>query len=232
MSVWTRLQDLMARAADNAADMLGAISEWFHSVTSAEARRQVAFTIAMISLSAKMAKADGVVTKDEIVAFQDLFEIPEGQEKQVARFFNLAKQDIAGYEDYARQLATLLKDEPETLSDIVDGLFHIAAADGVIHEDEDIYLENVALIFGLTRHEFHRIRARHTSDPTDPYFVLGAERDWDFDALRKHYRKMVAENHPDRLIARGVPKEFIRIANDKLAAINAAWDLIEKERAA
>lgn len=231
MSVWLRLQDFAGRMADNAAGTLGTIGEWIHSLTNAESRRQVAFTIAMISLSAKMAKADGIVTQDEITAFKELFEIPQGQEGQVARFFNFAKQDVAGYEEYAKQLAKLFNDEPETLSDIIDGLFHIAAADGVIHEDEDIYLENVTLIFGLSRSEYHRIRARHLNGKGDPYFVLGADRGWDFNTLKKHYRKLVANNHPDKLIARGVPPEFIRIANDKLAALNAAWDEIEKERA-
>ena len=233
MTLWGRIADFVGGLAtgSSAQAFLERVSGWIGTVSGRETRRQIAFTIAMIALSAKMAKADGVVTADEITAFKELFEIPEGQQRNIARMFNLAKQDVAGYDAYARRLARLLAEEPETLEDIVDGLFHIAKADGVVHEAELAYLESVAGIFGLKAPCFDKIKTRHVADDNDPYVVLGAERHWDFDALRSHYRRLVAENHPDRLVARGVPPEFVRIANDKLAAINAAWDQIEMARA-
>ncbi len=118
------------------------------------------------------------------------------------------------------------------LEDILDGLFHIAKADGVIHERELSYLERVSEIFGFQESEFARISERHAivSGGGDPYLVLGADRDWDFDTLKKHYRKLVSENHPDRLLARGVPEEFVRIATERVSAINAAWEQIERMR--
>ncbi|MCW2307052.1 DnaJ like chaperone protein [Rhodobium gokarnense] len=195
------------------------------------ARRQVAFTVAMIALTAKMAKADGVVTEDEISAFSELFDIPAGEEKNVARLFNLAKQDVSGYEYYARRIAGMFADEPQALEDILDGLFHIAKADHVLHEGELAYLKRVSELFGFDAHHFGCIKARHVHpEASDPYIILDIDRSASEEELRRHYRRLVNETHPDRLIARGVPEEFVTIANDRLAAVNDAWTRIRQER--
>ncbi len=192
---------------------------------------EVAFTIGVIALGAKMAKADGVVTRDEIEAFRQVFRMPPGETQNFARVFNMAKEHVAGYDAYARQLASLFKDRRETLEDVLDGLFHIAKADGVVHPAELDYLRSVAEIFEFSEAEFARIQARHvTAGGGDPYVVLGLHRSASDAEIKKHYRKLVADNHPDKLTARGVPEEFVEIANQKLAAINAAYDRIEKER--
>ncbi len=194
-------------------------------------RRPVAFSVSMIALTAKMAKADGVVTQDEIAAFGDLFHMPRGEERNVSRLFNLAKQDVAGYEYYARRIAALFEDEPQTLEDILDGLFHIAKADGMVHEAEMAYLQRVAELFGFDAHHFGCIKARHVHpEASDPYLILDIDRSASDAEVKQQYRELVVETHPDRLIARGVPEEFITIANDRLAAINDAWSRIEKER--
>lgn len=195
------------------------------------AENQVAFTVGVIALGAKMAKADGVVTKDEVSAFKEVFKVPEGEMKNVARVFNLAKQDVAGYEAYAEQLATMFKGNRQLLEDVLDGLFHIAGADTMMHPREEEYLFQVARRFGFTETEFKYIKARHVpSDKRDPYDVLGVTPDVANDALKAQYRRLVAENHPDKLIARGVPPEFVSMANDKIAAINEAYDEIARER--
>ena len=231
MTIWSRLSDIISSiSARPAQAVIDRLTSWITEIGSDDDKRQLAFTVALIALSAKMAKADGVVTRDEIDAFKALFEVPEGQERNVARMFNLAKQDVAGFDAYAGQLAGLMADEPDILLDIVDGLFHIAKADGVIHASELEYLENVAVIFGLDDKAFQQIKIRHVFEGQDPYIVLGADRTWSDDALKRHYRNMVIEYHPDRVAARGVPPEFVRIANEKLADVNAAWDQIEKER--
>lgn len=194
-------------------------------------RRPVAFSVAMIALTAKMAKADGVVTQDEIAAFGELFHMPRGEERNVSRLFNLAKQDVAGFEYYARRIASLFADEPQTREDILDGLFHIAKADGVVHEAELAYLRRVAELFGFSAHHFGCIKARHVHpEACDPYLILDIDRSASNEEVKQRYRKLVRETHPDRLIARGVPEEFVTIANDRLAAINDAWGRIEKER--
>jgi DnaJ like chaperone protein len=193
----------------------------------------IAFTIAMIALSAKMAKADGVVSEAEIEAFDRIFRVPPEEQATVRRFFDLARQDTAGYESYAAQIARMYADHPAVLEDIIDGLFEIAAADNVLHPDEETFLERVADIFGFSPGEFRRIRASHfLPDAADPYVVLGVDFEAGDDEIKRSYYRLVRENHPDSLIARGVPEEFIKIANDKLAAINNAYDRIQKERAA
>ena len=196
-----------------------------------QAENQVAFTVGVIALGAKMAKADGVVTMDEVNAFKEVFKVPEGEMKNVARVFNLAKQDVAGYEAYAEQLATMFKGNRKLLEDVLEGLFHIAKADDQLHPNEEQFLAQVAKRFGFTETEFSYIKARHVVAPKrNPYDVLGVKPGIGNDELKSQYRKLVAENHPDKLIARGVPPEFIAIATEKVATINEAYGQIAKER--
>lgn len=194
-------------------------------------RNQVAFTIALIALAAKMAKADGVVVPEEIAAFRRVVLVPDRELQNVVRIFDLAKRDVAGFESYSRQVRDLLKDEPLMLEEVLDGLFHIAKADGVLHEREGTYLRRVSEIFGFDDFDYRRIRARHVADPFDPYLVLGVAHDASEDELRRRYRALVKENHPDRLVALGLPEACVRIATDKLAAINAAYERVATERA-
>lgn len=190
----------------------------------------IMFTIAVIALCAKMARADGHVTHDEVEAFQQIFRVPPSEEANVRRVFNMAQQDVAGFEVYAAQIARLFRGNPAMLEDILDGLFQIARADGVLHPSELAFLERVADIFGFSPAVFRRIRASHFPDAADPYTVLGVAHDAGDDEIKRTYRLLVRENHPDSLIARGVPEEFMKLATEKMAAINAAYDQIEKER--
>ncbi len=192
----------------------------------------VVFTIAVIALSAKMAKADGVVTADEIEAFDRIFRVPPQEKANVRRFFDLARGDSAGFEIYAGQIARIFVGKPAVLEDILDGLFEIAKADGVLHPGESAFLERVADIFGFAPDQFRRIRASHfLPDAADPYVVLGVSYEASDDEIKRTYRMLVRENHPDSLIARGVPEDFIKLATDKLAAINGAYEKIQAERA-
>ena len=149
---------------------------------------------------------------------------------RIERLFDLAKETTDGYEAYATQIARLFRDEPDLLEAVLDGLFLIAAADGAIHEAESVYLSDVAVIFSISPRDFARIEARHVRKNDDPYLLIGADRNWDDAALKAHYRRLVAQTHPDRQIALGLPVEAVRIATDRLAGINAAWDRIEAER--
>jgi len=197
----------------------------------ADPTRQIGFTIAVIALGAKLAKADGVVTPDEIRAFRRVFKVDPEETQNVARVFNQARKSTAGYEPYARQVAGMFTGNPAVLEELLNCLFHIAKADGEVHEDELEYLRNVAAIFGFTETDFARIREQNMGpDQADPYTVLGVAHDADNDTIKSEYRKLVRENHPDSLIAQGMPEEFIEIANDKLAAINAAHDKICAQR--
>ncbi|AMJ60653.1 J domain-containing protein [Bosea sp. PAMC 26642] len=194
------------------------------------APRELVFTTGLVALSAKMARSDGVVTRDEVAAFQRIVIVPPEERAGIERLFDLAKQTSAGFEAYATQIAEAFREEPALLEGVLDGLFLIAAADGAIHQDEHAYLRDVATIFGVSEPDFARIEARHMRRPDDPYLVLGVSRETDDATLKRHYRQLVIETHPDRQIARGLPKEAIAIATRRLAAINAAWDAIERER--
>lgn len=194
------------------------------------ATKTVAFTVAIVALSAKMAKADGVVSQAEAEAFQAIFQTDPSEMRNAQRIFDLAKQDVAGFESYAKQIAQLLESEPQLKRDVFEGLFNIAASDGVLHQSEEAYLETVAGIFGIAPDEYRAIRARFVDDPDDVYTVLGLKRSNTDDEIRAQYRRLVRENHPDALIARGVPKEFVDMADRKLAAINAAYEEIARER--
>ncbi len=192
---------------------------------------EVVFTIALIALSAKMAKADGEVSDAEIQAFQQVFDIPAEEARNVQRVYQIAQQDVAGYEAYARQVARIYRDKPAVLEDVLDALFHIAKADKFVHPNEIEFLRTVADIFGFSEVEFARIRASHLGpDRSDPYLVLGITPDISDQDLKKAYRRLVRENHPDMMVARGVPKELVTIANEKLAAINDAYDRICRQR--
>jgi DnaJ like chaperone protein len=237
MSIWGKVTGAAAGLA--VGGPIGALLGGFagHMVidraggSTREHDRQIAFTIGVIALGAKMAKADGVVTKIEVHAFKEVFKIPEGEIDNVARIFDLAKQDIAGYESYAKQLDGLFHDNRELLRDVMDGLFHIAVADDVLHPSEETYLYRVAQRFGFSEKEFACIKSRHVrSDQRNPYDVLEVAPNIKDDELKVRYRKLVADNHPDRLIARGVPAEFVGIATRKLASINAAYEEIVSAR--
>src|SRR5689334_10184830 len=114
------------------------------------ATRQVAFTVAVIALGAKMAKADGQVDRSEIAAFKEVFQVPPSETANVARVFDLAKRDARGFEPYAKQIAKMFRKNHPVLEELLDGLFHIARADGRIHDAEIAYLAEVAQLFGFS----------------------------------------------------------------------------------
>lgn len=232
MSIWARIRDAIAalRQGESLADVFERLR------TPPE--RSVAFTIAVIALGAKMAKADGQVNRDEVAAFRRVFHIPAGEEANAARVYNLARQDVAGFDAYARKIAQMFQlpreaadclDEP-VLIDLMDGLFEIAVADGAFHPAEEAFLREVARIFGLGERCYRSLRARHVDD--DPYAILGVTPDAPMETIRAAWRMAVRDSHPDRMQARGVPPEAVKLAERRLVAVNGAWEAIGRERAA
>lgn len=227
MSIWTRITDVMSKLATG--EPLDAVFDRLN----APPERSIAFTIAVIALGAKMAKADGQVTSDEVAAFREVFHIAPEDEKNAARVYNLARTDVAGFEGYARQIAHMFRNEERILELLLDGLFHIALADGILHPDELAFLERVKEIFGVSDRAFRSLRARYDpSAPADPYDVLRLNPDASNAEVRDRWRALVRLNHPDRMIARGVPQEAVRLATSRLAAINDAYEEIMAQRAA
>lgn len=226
MSLWTRITEAVSALAKG--EGLSAVFDRLR----APPQRSVAFAIAVIALGAKMAKADGRVTRGEVAAFREVFRIAPHDEAGAARVFNLARQDVAGYEEYATRIRAMFGEGSQTLRDLMEGLFHIAIADGRYHPDEDRFLERVATIFGLTAQEFRQMRCRFVpGSAPDPYQVLGASPGDSMEALRRRYRALVRETHPDRMMARGVPAEALRLAEKRMVDINHAWEQIEAARA-
>lgn len=220
---------LLARAVNH-------LPSW-HSSDSAggggeDPRRRIAFTIAVIALGAKMATADGVVTRDEVAAFGEVFQVPQGEEEHVRLIFDLARKSTAGFESYARQVRRLFAGDKAVLENLLGGLFHIALADGRVFPAEDAYLREVARNFGLDEKDFVRLRALHVGAPADevqdPYVILGVAPGASAAAIREAYHHLVRESHPDLVIAQGLPPECIALATARIARINAAYEQIAK----
>ena len=232
MSIWGKLGAAELLVAGPIGALLGnraALDKPHKKVEHAE--NDVAFTVGVIALAAKMAKADGVVTKDEVKAFKTAFKVSDAEMKQGARVFNLAKQNVTGYEDCAEQLVIVFKGNRKILADVLEGLFHIAKADAALHPREEEFLGQVAKRFGLSDSEFGTIKARHVVvSNRDPYEVLGLTSSVRDEELNRRYRALLAENRSDELIARGVPPEFIAIAIEKVAAFDGAYKAIVKQR--
>jgi DnaJ like chaperone protein len=235
MSIWERLASAVAQSSvgPSIGTLFGGGTEVEREPQDRSADNEVPFTVGVIALSAKMAKADGVITRDEVKAFKEAFRVSDGEMKHVARIFNLAKEDVTGYEAFAEDLVNVFKGNRKLLEDVLEGLFHIAKADETLHPQEEQFLRNVAKRFGLTDTEFNYIKAHHVvATERNPYDVLGVNPSVSNDELKSHYRRLIADNSPDKLLARGVPKEFVTIANKRVAAIDEAYDTIVKQRSA
>lgn len=223
MSIWNRISEALAALASGEP-----LTRVFDRLRTPPERR-VAFAIAVIALGAKMAKADGLVTRDEVTAFREVFQIAQDDEAGAARVFNLARQDVAGFEEYAERIRNMFGDGTGTLHDLMEGLFHIAVADGVYHPNEDQFLARVAEIFGISERQFNALRSRFVPDAKpDPYAVLGVSPDMPIDEIRSVWRNAVRNMHPDRMLARGVPEEAVKLAEKRLIDINRAWEEISE----
>ncbi|MEL6281702.1 MAG: DnaJ family molecular chaperone [Pseudomonadota bacterium] len=225
MSIWTKITEAINRFAKS-----GSLADLFTAATPPE--KTVAFTVAVIALGAKLAKADGRVTRDEVDAFKEVFFIAPDEERNAARVFDLARADVAGFETYAYKIRGMFdsSEDKATLEDILDGLFRIAGADGVYDPNELQFLASVSNIFSIPESCFDRLRARH--DPSvggDPYKLLGVTRDTPMSEIKQAWRSYVRETHPDRMMARGVPEEAVRMATERLALLNTAYERIRAE---
>jgi len=183
-------------------------------------RKQAVFTRSVVMLGAKLAKADGPVTQAEVDAFTSLFHIPPSQKSAIADLWDEAKATPDGYEPHAEALGKTFADTPFLLAELLAALQRIALADGPLTPPEETFLRRVAEIFGV----------RPQNDTQDAYALLGVSVTAPFDEVKAAWRKLSREHHPDRLMAKGVPQEYIDLATQKMAEINAAYDRIRTER--
>ncbi len=192
------------------------------------ARRQVAFTIAAIALAGKMAAADGLASEREYDLFERLFQVPEAEKANAARFYRLARQSADGYEAYARQAAELLGPASPVLEDLLEALLMIATVDGV-HPAEVAFIDRVAMLMGFTAGNWAAIKVRHIGlAKDDPHAVLGVIPGAPLAEIKSAYHRLARQYHPDRHIAAGTPIEFIRVAEARMATINAAYAALMK----
>ena len=190
---------------------------------------QEVFALSLIILSAKLSKADGHVSKEELIAVKDKLQIPDSEIDQVAKIFNKAKDESTGYEPYAKQIAEIFRDNINVLEEVINILFYIAEADGNVSNDEETMIANIAYIFGLSQKQYQSIKeSRKTSDKLNPYIVLKSQPTDDLKTIRKNYIRLSKEHHPDLLISKGVPVEVINESKNKMRSINAAWDQVQK----
>ena len=196
------------------------------------AQPQQIFALSLIVLSAKLSKADGQVSKEELIAVKEKLKIPENEIENVGKIFNKAKEESAGYEQYAKQISQIYTNNPSVLEEVINILFYIAESDGEVSQSELVMIQNIAQIFGLNQSQFDSIKeSRKSSDKLNPYIVLESKPEEDLQSIRKKYLKLSKEHHPDILISKGVPKEVIEESKKKMRAINSAWDQIQKIRA-
>ena len=195
------------------------------------AQPQQIFALSLIVLSAKLSKADGLVSKEELIAVKDKLKIPENEIEQVGKIFNKAKEESAGYEPYAKQIAEIYKNNLNVLEEVINILFYIAESDGNVSQSEIEMIYGISKIFGLNESQFKSIQeSRKNSDKLNPYIVLESSPEEDLSSIRKKYIKLSKENHPDILISKGVPSEVIDESKKKMRAINLAWNQIQKLR--
>ena len=192
-------------------------------------KSQQIFALSLIILSAKLSKADGRVSKEELIAVKEKLQIPDSEIDQVAKIFNKAKDESTGYEPYAKQISEIFKGNQNVLEEVINILFYIAEADGHVSNEEESMIANIAFIFGLSQNQYESIKeSRKSSDKLNPYIVLESQPTDDLKLIRKKYIKLSKEHHPDLLISKGVPIEVINESKNKMRAINAAWDQIQK----
>jgi DnaJ like chaperone protein len=231
MTVWQKIAEVATSINSRGTELYGYLASGMSKPASEQSRELgVAFTIAMIALAAKMAKADGVVSPIEVDTFYRVMKTPASQAAHVDRLFRLAQRDVAGFEAYADQIRTLLRDDHQLLRDVLEALFHIASADRALHPAESMFLEEVARRFKLTTSEYKHVRAFFVEDQSSPYDVLGIDPSASNEELKRRHRRLVQDNHPDAAIGRGVPEELVRAATRKLASINEAYSVVAKER--
>jgi DnaJ like chaperone protein len=200
-------------------------------------QRDQLFAIAAVTLSAKLAKCDGPVNRQEIDAFKRAFHVPPQNVPTVGRLFDEARRSASGYEAFAEELALAFEaDNRVLLEEVLRSLFVIARSDGPVNAAETRFLADVHRLLRLDRFAWDQAiggnyeRARPSSGEGDPYHELGLTRAATNDELRDARKRLMRENHPDSLASRGVPPEFIARATERAARVNAAWDRIKRER--
>ena len=197
-------------------------------------KQQAAFFAALFACLAKLAKADGQVSKKEIEKvdnfIKERFKFDKEQRVFAIKVFNTAKDDKVSYEEYAHQLANLLSSNKNALVVFYELLFELAMADGVLDKNEEELLKNTVSIFGIDAQLFRNLKEQFSGSSSNPYKILGVEEGASFLDIKKAYMKKRREFHPDSLVSKGLPEELITRAKEKFIEIQQAFEEIEKKK--
>jgi DnaJ like chaperone protein len=208
----------------------GAISAATPDLMAFFGSKENLFSFSVVVLSAKLAKVDGPIKREEIAAFRNLFHVPAEALGEVGRLFDQARESAEGWEPFAEKLGEAFADNKAMLEDVLVALVQIARADGPVAKSEGDMLRGIHARFALDAAAWERRAVAPETQGEDPYSMLGLTRQASDEEVRLAWRKLMRENHPDSLASRGVPQEFVKRATEQVAQINAAWDRIKRER--
>ena len=215
-------------------DKSGQTTGGFKQVFSPQERSQAVFFVSAFSLAAKLARADGKVTKEEINVVDDFIRnqlrLDNDARDMAIKIFNVARNSPEPFDLFAQQFYELFRQDRQMLLSMLELLIKIATADGSIHAEEEKMIRRAVVIFSIDQHEYERLKAIYIKNNDKYYAVLGADRNESDDDIKKKYRKLVMEYHPDRMIAKGLPEEFTKHANKKFQEIHEAYEKVMKER--
>ncbi len=191
---------------------------------------QAAFFLSTFSMLAKMARADGRVSESEIALTRTFMrqelQLDPTAEQLAVRVFRAAKESPTPFEEFARQFYSLFHREAQMLHAMLDMLVRLAMADGELHPGERELLQQAAEIFGIGLEGFEQILGTQSEDFTRHYATLGLGPDASFEEVRSAYRKKVTEYHPDKVVAKGLPEEFVHFAETRFREIQEAYEAI------
>ena len=216
-----------------AADPNGAALRLAAKMAAMTGRRDQLFALSVVVLSAKLAKCDGPVNRQEIDSFKRTFRIPAESAREVGRLFDQARTRTDDFEPFAAELGRAYADQPHVLEEVLAALFSIGRADGALSVAELDFLRRVQHAFGLAPGAWDRAEsgaARPSPDEPDAYAVLGVRRNASDEEVRATWRRLMREIHPDSLAARGASAADLAGGSERVARVNAAWDRIKRDR--
>lgn len=197
-------------------------------------QKQAVFFASTFAMLGKMAKADGAVSQAEIQVVEKFMRDHLRLNKQARMFavniFNRAKDDMYPYSQYADEFATHFYNDQNMRMVLFEILFEVAAADGALHQAEDRLLQDTLLHLNIPRHLFDELKNRLAPSAEPAYAVLGLTPDATDAEVRKAYRAKVMEYHPDKIVSKGLPEEFLKFAEEKFKEANQAYEKIKKTR--
>jgi DnaJ like chaperone protein len=197
-------------------------------------QRQAVFFTATFAMLGKIAKADGKVCEQEIKVVREFMKTRLKLDAAAQQFaiglFNQAKDNNTPFEDYARQFGQIFSHDPQLRMIFYELLFSVAMADGELHPAEDALLRAAPAHIGLHSDAYETVKRQFVSSLSHHYAMLGLQDGADLTEVKRAYRKLASEYHPDKIVSKGLPDDFVEFAESKFREINEAYDAITKSR--